>query len=123
MVVGGPGQHLDVGTGAEHLVEAARHHDGPNLGMFEAQPLDGVGELDVNGQIVGVELEAVVVPQAAIGVDQHGEGGQWRADVQAPVPVGVRVAVEGHSVGRSHGVPLVEYEGYSTIPLPGVKSL
>jgi len=32
--------------------------------MLEAQPLDGVGELDVDAEVVRVELEPVVLREA-----------------------------------------------------------
>ena len=69
VVVRRPGQHLDVRPGAEHLLDAAGEHDGVDLGVLEAEALDGVGQLDVDGQVVGVELELVVVPQTALGID------------------------------------------------------
>ena len=42
VVVGGPGQHLDVGAGAEHLVEPAGDDHRADLGVLEAQALDDV---------------------------------------------------------------------------------
>ena len=40
-----------------------------HLGVLEAQPLDGVVQLDVDAQVVGVELELVAGHQAAVLVD------------------------------------------------------
>ena len=40
-------------------------------GMLEAQPLDGVGELDVDAEVVGIELELVAFEQRALLVDVH----------------------------------------------------
>ena len=62
--VRGAGQHLDVGAGAEHLVERAGEHDGLDLGVLEAQSLHDVVELDVDGEVVRVELELVVAARA-----------------------------------------------------------
>ncbi len=55
----GAGQHPDVRAGAEDALLARHQHHGPHLGVLEAQPLHGVGELDVDAQVVGVELELV----------------------------------------------------------------
>ena len=39
--------------------------------MLEAQPLDRVGELDVDAEIVGVELELVPRAERRMLVDRH----------------------------------------------------
>ena len=67
MVVRRRRQHLDVGPGAEHLVQAAGEHHRLDLGVLEAQPLDDVGQLDVDAQVVGVELELVAVAEPPSG--------------------------------------------------------
>ena len=94
MGVGRPGEHLDVGAGAEHLVEPAGHDDGVHLGVLEAQPLHDVGQLDVDAEVVGVELQLVAVAQAAVGVDLHRQRGDRAVDREPPVPVAVGVAFE-----------------------------
>jgi hypothetical protein len=55
-------QHLDVGPGAEHLVERAGQHHDLDGRVLEPEPLHDVVELDVDAEVVGVELELVVVP-------------------------------------------------------------
>ena len=50
VAVGRPGEHLDVGAGAEDLVEPAGDDDGLDLGVLEAQPLHGVVQLDVDAR-------------------------------------------------------------------------
>ena len=47
------------------LSSAAGEHDGLDLGVLEAQALHGVVQLDVDAEVVGVELQLVVVAQAA----------------------------------------------------------
>ena len=42
-------------------------HDALDLGVLEAQPLHGVVQLDVDAEVVGVELELVVVAQPGVG--------------------------------------------------------
>jgi hypothetical protein len=96
VVVGGPGQHLDVGAGAEDLVEPTGDHHGTHFGMLEAQPLEGVVQLDVDPEVVGVELELVVLAQPALGIHLHGQSGDGRGDFEPPVAVAVGVAVESN---------------------------
>ena len=61
--VGRAGQHADIGAGAEHArLARAQQHD-LHLRMLEAQPLDRVGELDVDAEVVGIELELVALEQ------------------------------------------------------------
>jgi hypothetical protein len=43
--------------------------------MFEAQPLHGVRQFDVDAEIVGIQLEQVAFEQAAIFIDVHGQRG------------------------------------------------
>ena len=62
-------QHLDVRAGAEHLVQATSDDDSTNLRMLEPEPLDGVVQLDVDGEVVGVQLELIVVAQPSIRSD------------------------------------------------------
>ena len=55
--------------------------------MLEAQPLQRVGEFDVDAEIVGIQLQKIALEQAAILVHVHGEGGDVAIDRQFPVPV------------------------------------
>jgi hypothetical protein len=93
--VGGDGQHPDVGAGAEDLVLAPGDDHGAHLGVLEAQPLHGVVELDVDREVVGVELELVLVGQTAPFVDVKCQSGDRWLDGELPVPVAVRVGIEG----------------------------
>ena len=61
--VGGARQHADVGAGAEHPVLAGPQHHRLHLRVLEAQPLHRVGELDIDAQVVGVELELIALEQ------------------------------------------------------------
>ena len=84
-----------------------------NLGVLEAQPLDGVVQLDVDAEVVAVQLQLVVVAQPGVGRDPHRQRGDGRLDRQLPVAVGGRFGVE-----RDHGAPLGSwmssfYIGYS----------
>ena len=94
------GEHLDVGAGAEDLVEAARDDDAAHLGVLEAQPLDGVVELDVDAEVVAVELQLVVVAQPGLRRDPQRERGDRGVDRQLPVAVRRRLGVERDVLGR-----------------------
>jgi hypothetical protein len=71
--------------------------------VLEAEALHQIGQLDVDRQVVGVELELVVGPQAAVGIDLQGHGRDTAVDVHAPVPVATGIGGEIDD----HGPPLV----------------
>jgi hypothetical protein len=103
MGVACPGQHADIGAGAEHPRLARAQHDDAHLRMLEAQPLDGVGELDVDTEIVGVKLELIAFEQRALLVDVHGERGDVAVDRELPMAVARRRGLEidpGLAVGQ-----------------------
>ena len=62
--------------------------------MLEAQPLNGVSELDVDGEVVGVQLEPVVGRQSGILLDVHAERRDSPVERQLPVPVGLGRCLE-----------------------------
>ena len=87
--VGRRTQHADVRSRAEHpLLRGADDHR-RHLGMLEAQALHRIGELDVDSEVVGVELERVARVEAARLVDVEQQGGDAALDAQAPVAVSI----------------------------------
>src|SRR6266852_5448600 len=74
-------------AGAEHARLAGAQQDHPHLRMLEAQPLDSVGELDVDAEVVGIELELVAFKQRALLVDVHRERGDVAVDLELPMAV------------------------------------
>ena len=59
-----------------------------HLGMLEAQALQRVGQLDVDAEVVGVELQLVVVgPQAGVLLHVHRQRGDRPVEAQLPVAV------------------------------------
>ena len=62
--------------------------------MLETQPLHGVGELDVDAEIVGIQLELIAFEQAAILVDVHGQRRDVAFHAQLPVPVARRIGLK-----------------------------
>ena len=104
--MGGAGEHADVGTGAEHArLGRAQHHD-LDLGVLEAQPLHGVGELDVDAEIIGIQLELVALEQAAILVDIHGKRRHLAVDRQLPMTIagGIGLEIDERLASREHAV-------------------
>src|SRR5262249_26138997 len=91
---------VDVRARAEHAIELRGEHDALDLGMLEAQALDRVGELDVDGEVVRVELELVAGPKRVIAIDRHHQRRDLAARGQPPVPIPARVRVKGR---RIHG--------------------
>src|SRR5204862_106697 len=77
-----------------------------DLGMLEAQPLHGVGQLDVDAEVVGVELELVAWPETRILVHIHGEIGDAVLCCELPMPVagGLGAEVDGR---LGHGIPYI----------------
>jgi hypothetical protein len=67
--VGREAEHEDVGAGAEDALLAAGDDHGAHLGMLEAHALQGVVQLHVHAEVVGVELELVAGLDAAVFVD------------------------------------------------------
>ena len=88
------GQHADIGAGAEHPRLARAQHDGAHLRMLEAQPLDRVGELDVDAEIVGIELELVALEQRALLVDVHHQRGDVAVDRELPMAIARGLGLE-----------------------------
>jgi len=59
--------------------------------MLEAQTLHDVVQLDVDGEVLGVELQLVVGPQPAVRIDDHLDGRHVTVDRHAPVAPRCRV--------------------------------
>ncbi len=87
-------EHEDVGAGAEHALLQAGDDDGPDLGVLETDTLQGIGELDVDTQIVGVQLEAIVGTQAGVFANVHRQRGNRAVKDQFPVLVLRRMRLE-----------------------------
>ena len=83
--------------------------------MFEAQALHGVGELDVDAEVVRIQLELIAFEQPAILVDVHRERRNVAVDGKLPMPVArgfsleidkARTACE-NAVVTGHGPSLI----------------
>jgi hypothetical protein len=120
--VGRARQHADIGAGAEHpRLGGAQQHD-LHLRMLEAQSLDRVGELNIDAEIVGVELELVAFVEPAFLIHVQGERRDVAVDGELPMAVTRRVgleidprlAIRELSVGVSH-----EQHSQNASHLPG----
>ena len=92
--VTGLAQHVDVGAGAEHALARRSEDHAAHLGVLEADAVQGIVELDVHAEVVGVELQLVAGLDALVLVHVHGEGGDRAVDAHAPVGVALGVGVE-----------------------------
>ena len=99
-------EHADIGAGAEHIVLARLNDDATHLRMLEAQPLHGVVELDIDGKIVGVELELVLIGEPAGRIDIHDQIGNVAVALDAPMAVarGIGLEIDGLHVLTGAGV-------------------
>lgn len=77
--------------------------------MLKTQALHGVGKLDVDAQVIGVEFQLIALKQAAILIDVHDQLGHLAVEFQFPMPIACRLALEidapGHRPFHSHALP------------------
>ena len=91
-------QRADIGAGAEHVRLAGADHDGAHLRVLEAQPRDGVGQFDIDAEIVGIELQLGARKQPAGRIDIKRQDRDRPVDIEPPMAVagGVRREVDLH---------------------------
>ncbi len=72
--------------------------------MLESESPDGVGELDVDGEVVRVELELVFVTEASGGIDVHIQIRDTAIESETPVLVSIGMGLKiDHCVGGHRG--------------------
>ena len=98
-------QHLNVGAGAEHLVDSTGHDHRLDLRMLEAHALHDVVQLDVDAQVVGVELQLIVTSQTGTRRHSHGDGRDSTVEGSSPMAVGSRLRTEADQFLRGHLAP------------------
>ena len=86
----GDAEHEDVGAGAEHPLAGAGDDHGAHRGMLKADAVDGVGELDIDAEIVAVELELIAGAQAGVLVEIGEERRDRPVEFELPVLVARR---------------------------------
>ena len=62
--------------------------------MLEPQPLHGIGQLDIDAEIVRIQLELVAFEQPAILIDIHRQRRDVAIDGDFPVLVARRIGLE-----------------------------
>jgi hypothetical protein len=87
-------EHENVRTGAENPLLQAGDDHGVDFGMLEAQPLNGVGELEVDAEVVRVQLELIVGREARILAHVHRERCDRPVEGKLPVLVPIRVCLD-----------------------------
>ena len=83
----------DIGAGAEHIVLARLDDDGAHLRVLEAQPLHRVVQFDIDAEVVGIELELVVVEAAGL-IDVHDQVGHVAVALDAPMAIARWIGLE-----------------------------
>ena len=73
--------------------------------MLEPQPLHGIGKLDVDAEIVGIELELIAVEQPGVLVDVHEELGDIAVEFQLPVAIARGLCLEIDAFGHDGATP------------------
>ena len=63
--------------------------------MFEANSLNGVGEFDIDAEVVRIQFQLIAWREAAVLIDVHGQRGNWTVDVERPMPIFRRIRLEG----------------------------
>jgi hypothetical protein len=94
MGVGRAGQHADIGAGGEDPRLAGAQHGDADLRMLETQPLERVGELDIDAEIVGIEFQLIAFEQRALLVHVHDERGDLAVDAELPMAIARRLGLE-----------------------------
>jgi hypothetical protein len=70
--------------------------------MFEADALHGIVQFDVDAQVLGIELEFVAVPEAAVLGDVERKRGHRtrKGEFPMPVPGGIGAVIDGGFIGH-----------------------
>jgi hypothetical protein len=71
--------------------------------VLEADPVQRIGELDVDAEVVAVELELVAGADAGVFGDVERQARQRPFDAELPVPVVRRIGAVVDTVRAGHG--------------------
>ena len=88
------GQHANIGTRRKHPRFGRAQHQHPHAGMFEPQPIDRVGQFDIDAEIVGIELEIVAFEQRRFFVDVHHQRRDFAVDLELPMAIARRLGLK-----------------------------
>ena len=92
-------QHVNVGAGAEHALARRGEDHAAHPGVLEADAVQGIVQLDVHAQVIGVELEFVAGPEPFVLVHIHRQSRDRAVHAHAPVHVALGVGVEADACG------------------------
>ena len=87
-------KHHDVRAGAEDALLQRRDDDCVHLGVLEADALNRIGQLDVDAEIVGIELQLVVGRETGVFTHVHRKRGDRAVERQFPVLVGLGACIK-----------------------------
>jgi len=83
-------EHVDVCAGAEDSRFQAGHDHRHDFRVLETYALDGIGELDIDAEIVRIELQFVAFGERFVFLDIHGQGSHRACNIELPVFILVR---------------------------------
>ena len=78
-------EHVDIRAGAKDSRLQTGNHDGTYLGMFKANSLNRVGQLDINSKVIRVEFQLVTIAESLVFLYVHRQGSDLSVKAQAPV--------------------------------------
>jgi hypothetical protein len=71
--------------------------------MFEAQALHRIGELYIDAEVVGVQLELATLEQAAIRIDVHRQRRNRSIERETPVAIATWISLKVDHAVASYG--------------------
>ena len=80
-------QHANICARAKYFVFARAHNDHFHFGMFKTHTLHDIIQFDIHTQIVGIQLQQVVIKETSIFIDIHREPSDRSFIIQAPMMV------------------------------------
>jgi hypothetical protein len=108
---------------AEHAVLRAGDDDRAHLGVLEPEPLDRVGQLDVDAEVVAVELELVAGAVRLLVPHVEPERRDAPLDLELPVTIPVGVGVQRDAVHGRPSLPIADPDLILGPDLPGTSSV
>src|SRR5208282_185430 len=99
----GEAQHVDVCPGAKNSTLGAGNEDTTDLGVFEADALQGIVQLNVDPQIVGVQLQFVAWADSAVFLGIHAKGCDGSIKGKLPMTIAGRLGAVVDKVGLCRG--------------------
>ena len=93
-------QHVDVGAGTEKPLTGAGDDDAMHFRMLEANAIERIGELDVDAEIVGIELELVARLERRVFRHPKRERRDRAVEGKLPVSISAGARIEAYRCAR-----------------------